>query len=695
MARRKRKSQKHDNPCFGPVRRNTVVRCNSCLPQQNCVARGTPSCTFRSCTEVLDKKDILVHENSGIVYCSRSDAHTRNNRPIPTTIVTKSCLNTNQEPISIVPRTMKETPSTTITIFDETYVVDFIKEKLYKKRNCIMHSINSWKHFAQLKAINAIFNGKNPKNCFARSSDNTDNGCGWIICNRCKRAVCSQCAKLILLKASNNAGGVSAIIQQSEVWLHLIVEFLKVRPPDGRVTVIQISPTISHCCRLGCEVRSKRNQTSRANHRARIIAQNLSEQSNDGLLHYAPYRIVIATSFRFYESLCVAQQGSVKDEFYQKPVYHSVIPNDLAKEYNTKNVFPYGHYNDVVLSDFYSYVPVAVPFQNEAPIEHFMVRRVLIKFSDDYTYPSQNGTCCLSDQAYFTSCFRVFDEEWETYDIKNDVDVCLITGQPGPGDIGKNKILLSGRIYANGFEIPFSTGLEKNDFLNSCFESINKKGFETQRLGGSAGIDGATADQLKYFKFHRGSFPNIAGAVFHRPLNDGNWKAYYISPYKTKPKELVAVHKYSTPKPGGHVHLTKEIDEKYPMFFERMSKVRSTMASILISLRLKSCINISPIAAHVQKQYNNAARIQASSLVHSTILDHLKQQVVYSFVAYTVGNHKDVTKKGCAGELIECKACIQWPEKSFFGSQAMPARGRGGAGPGIFTVMIVDHPNNK
>jgi hypothetical protein len=75
-----------------------------------------------------------------------------------------------------------------------------------------------------------------------------------------------------------------------------------------------------------------------------------------------------------------------------------------------------------------------------------------------------------------------------------------------------------------------------------------------------------------------------------------------------------------------------------------------------------------------------------------SILEVLNKQVVYSFVAYTVGNHKDVTKTGVAKELIECKAFLHWPSKSVNGDNALLALGRGGMGPGQYTVMIVDHP---
>jgi hypothetical protein len=94
--------------------------------------------------------------------------------------------------------------------------------------------------------------------------------------------------------------------------------------------------------------------------------------------------------------------------------------------------------------------------------------------------------------------------------------------------------------------------------------------------------------------------------------------------------------------------------------------------------------------------YNFNAQDEANTSTDVRPLDILNTQVVYSLVPYTVGNHRDVTKTGCARELIECKACLVWPEKSkLIGSAYVPALGRGGAGPGVYTVMIVDHPKKK
>jgi hypothetical protein len=93
-----------------------------------------------------------------------------------------------------------------------------------------------------------------------------------------------------------------------------------------------------------------------------------------------------------------------------------------------------------------------------------------------------------------------------------------------------------------------------------------KKGYETNRLGGSAGANGASLDQLKYFQAHRGSFPNIAGAVVHLSKDNGTWHAYYITPYSRSKEKMVAVYPYSTPKPGGQINWEKELDHIYPFF---------------------------------------------------------------------------------------------------------------------------------
>jgi hypothetical protein len=134
------------------------------------------------------------------------------------------------------------------------------------------------------------------------------------------------------------------------------------------------------------------------------------------------------------------------------------------------------------------------------------------------------------------------DKKWEDGDIDSCVDVCLITGQPGPNNSGCNEILLCGRIYRTDFSIPLladstSQDLINNAFLLSCYNTISKTGFVTHRVGGSAGDNGATEELFSFFDANKGCFPNVAGAVLHLSVGGGKWRSYYISPYRESKKK--------------------------------------------------------------------------------------------------------------------------------------------------------------
>jgi hypothetical protein len=234
-----------------------------------------------------------------------------------------------------------------------------------------------------------------------------------------------------------------------------------------------------------------------------------------------------------------------------------------------------------------------------------------------------------------------------------------------------------------------------------------KKGFVTYRSGGSAGDNGVTAEQLQFFKKNPGCFPTVAGATLHLYVGGGKWRGYYISPYEVMDSCLVAVWPYSTPQMGGHFKYTRNHSDKFPEFFDRMSMSRSTIARIIMALHEKKKLNISPRGTAVQEKYTLEAQKQEysrrtkhsfgdmhsknikiavvdnlpvnndvsevsscdSSSINSsvaaelskkrdTVLGILNRQVIYSFVAYTVGNHQDVTKTNVPKELIECKAFL-------------------------------------
>jgi hypothetical protein len=122
-------------------------------------------------------------------------------------------------------------------------------------------------------------------------------------------------------------------------------------------------------------------------------------------------------------------------------------------------------------------------------------------------------------------------------------------------------------MYREDFSIPLLTDsrdqdLINNTFLLSCYNTISKSGFATYRVGGSAGDNGATEEQLAFFEANQGWFPNVAGAVVHLPVGGGKWRSYYISPYRES-KNMVVTWPYSTPQIGG----VFEWDESHSIFF--------------------------------------------------------------------------------------------------------------------------------
>jgi hypothetical protein len=169
--------------------------------------------------------------------------------------------------------------------------------------------------------------------------------------------------------------------------------------------------SIAHCCCLHLEAKKKRNELlhllkNKKFYKRRILRDE-SIPTNDRLLHYAPYRIVIAPSFRFFETLCVAEQGQTKDTDHQEPIFHSVIPNPLAMDYDNRMIYPSGSWSDVIVDQRFSYIAVENPFETSRELSYFMVKRVLVKYSNDFTSHPEKGSCCLYDENYFKSCFLI------------------------------------------------------------------------------------------------------------------------------------------------------------------------------------------------------------------------------------------------------------------------------------------------
>jgi hypothetical protein len=110
------------------------------------------------------------------------------------------------------------------------------------------------------------------------------------------------CAHLIVKSIFEEPeSAVPTAIKHSDIWCNIVSKFIKIQPPEGRVAVLNVPGSIAHCCCLHLEAKKKRNELSHLlknkKFYKRRILRDESIPTNDRLLHYAPYRIVIAPSF--------------------------------------------------------------------------------------------------------------------------------------------------------------------------------------------------------------------------------------------------------------------------------------------------------------------------------------------------------------------------------------------------------------
>jgi hypothetical protein len=575
-----------------------------------------------------------------------------------------------------------------------------------------MHSFDSWKQGSVEKIISNIEKGQPnpPKYQFSRNETQIKPS-GWVQCEQCRRYVCEVCLQAIIdVLPSPSVYGVQNF--QENKWCQIMVAFCNAQYDHHELfyKIMRVPGCLSHCCGLKL---SAEKQIAIEND---AIIQYLKNQSGnqdnqyascslDGLLHYSPYRAVFAASNRYFECLAAAEQENRTSSLHQNPVFHSVISNRVAHEYETKNIRPIAYKNgsesfaNLVIDDCVFDVQCCVIEEDKDGAKRFVsktinVRRILLKRSTDYVYKEEKrGDCPLNDPNYFCSCTMLFNKQWEEADSENNVDVVMVTGEPDAKDRGKTEILLSCRVLMKSYEIPNYSDDQLNHFFDVALAKLDKAAYEIRRRGGSGGFPVADQDFLDYHREFRTCLPVIAGAAIHLPMMCGNWMAVYISPYKQQIHEAVKSFQYSPPRKGGQLDATPETTtDLLPEFFLRMAMVRHLVPSVLHSLHIVHRVMISPIARDNQMRY--ALMAEHDSPTTNDIFHQMAFQVTYSLVGYTVGSHKDVTHSGCEQEFIECKGMLVHPSECV-GMPGNTALGRGGMGSGVYTYMIVDHPKKK
>jgi hypothetical protein len=167
------------------------------------------------------KEASLVSISRGSVVCGRSDAQAiKNNRQISTNNVPKTRTGSSMK----TGEPNKNITSNTFIIDNQSYKIKFQNKSHFDQFECVMHSINSWKHTAQVKALAVYMDGRVPKIRYVREDHRKfqPNPLKLIICDGCQRGVCIKCALLIRQKIMNDKA-VPKTIKRMDVWCQVIL----------------------------------------------------------------------------------------------------------------------------------------------------------------------------------------------------------------------------------------------------------------------------------------------------------------------------------------------------------------------------------------------------------------------------------------------------------------------------------------
>jgi hypothetical protein len=233
----------------------------------------------------------------------------------------------------------------------------------------------------------------------------------------------------------------------------IINSFKKIVVEENKTKILVLPEEKSHCCSLKLQGRIMLKNTP-CYASLFLLSSRLPLSTNeapskkinlDGLLHYAPYQMVIYNSGRYFEALAVVQQAQRKSRNYQALIFHSVLPSACAVAYENMHISPMGVLADVIDVDESFNVSFKCPMDTKNTL-CLVIRRVRIMRDAEFHDIALRGTCPLIDPTYFASCAVVLDNHWEDADVANGFDICLITGNPGANDKANNEILLAGRV---------------------------------------------------------------------------------------------------------------------------------------------------------------------------------------------------------------------------------------------------------
>ena len=402
-----------------------------------------------------------------------------------------------------------------------------------RKWKCCTHGEDSWEVDRRLEAQLRIHKGRGSiphrkvgggsKKMAVVDSTAAPPTSAYLKCNRCRKVVCIDCVRSFAAKLSHFKN------QANTPWSKFLHTLLDAKLPHGMSSshriLLTIPGSVSHCCELRVSKKPPREKHL-------IKSPSSTAVPVDGVFGLHGFDLAIYPSLVEIDTISLTQMGDRKDASFQAGVFHSVIPNDLAFQYEIDNISPIGVLENTCTFDRTEDVSTLCPIDNTPvtlKVRIICFPRSKVGAKDGL---STRGGCHFHDPDVFRRCVPLFDAKMRDKDRDNNVDVTIILGEPGTNDKGRSYFNLTTRFYKSEYCIPNYGESELNRLNENLFDALPKGGFVSMRRGGSGGLAIPDSDLFAYLATHRGSTPRKAQAVKFIRLRRWVWQIIYISPYK-------------------------------------------------------------------------------------------------------------------------------------------------------------------
>ena len=476
-----------------------------------------------------------------------------------------------------------------------------------------------------------------------------------IICKKCNRFVCSDCALLIRSNIPKKG-------KHDDYWLSFL---------DEHVSLIRkqiVSIDLGHCCEFKIKrdvptvkqdqniiKTGKKNQSFSKKRKKAKRHEVTIKKSYSGYIHWLGCKLIVDSPKDGVIDIHGAGEiGRVKDRDYTKGIYHCVLSTECSVRVSMNNVSAKPFSDLLILpttsvNNFNMQCPEIFPVLRAGPKQIIRVQLVFIPIEHHPAHKLKKGLNNLTDEE-IQSCYS-FEEKYRN----KEIDVTII--------VGRHLVYPDSLILLRFHDSIDTSKSFAFPFYNYVMHDIipGKSGFETQRTGGSSGItlDPKTDGLISFLQSHRSSSPRKVTSlkiVRQRTF----YEIHYITPYESEKRAVK--FKYSPPQRGGSFSLKTKDFFKFP-FLKEFAKCKIAAAVMLSSLHQQNIVSVATKSVNQElSNYNEAAcvgrSVQCGKEMEMSVLFAIYNSFnAHSIVCYNVGYHLDVFHQGMAS--LENKAVFK------------------------------------